>query len=530
MNAVSPTAPALNLLETPWLPVRMQDGRVMEVGLLELFERASEIEGLAETSPPNLVALYRLLLAITHRALTRSLGIWTDRDRARWYREGLPTAALLDYLIHWRERFWLFHAEHPFMQVAALAEAEETRDRLKPWTQIALESASGNTPVVFDHAVDTDPKRTSSTTALRCMLGFLQFTPGGLVKVFRSADKAGPLANTAAVVPMGATLTQTITLGLHPATGDSDDLPAWERVPPDVAGLRAEPILAHGTCDRYTRLSRAVMLIPEVPDAPESIRWVRFSAGMGLADDPNAPDPMASYRAGSTGLVRVSFYEGRAVWRDLGALLPDSTGAHAQPAAILSWASNLHDARGEWGANVPVLVAGLCSDQAKLLRWRSERYALPASALRSEDVAAAVRTELKRADDLYYLLRGAAGEMLAKTMPDPSSKDTRSRARSMLDAGPFPSAYFSRAEYGLPGVLHSVAAGDLDSAHVQWSAALLRASQSAWDAARSMLGQSAAALRAEASAHDKFQSAIKDVRMAAAATARADRETQEAST
>jgi len=26
-----------------------------------------------------------------------------------------------DYLAHWRDRFWLFHPVHPFMQVAALA-------------------------------------------------------------------------------------------------------------------------------------------------------------------------------------------------------------------------------------------------------------------------------------------------------------------------------------------------------------------------------------------------------------------------
>lgn len=517
MNPAAPIEPTFNLLDTPWLPVRMLDGQVIEVGLLDLFAQASQIEGLAETSPPNLVALYRLLLAITHRALTRSLCTWTDRDRARWYREGLPTDALIDYLNHWRERFWLFHAEHPFMQVAALAEAEATRDKLKPWTQIALASANGNAPVIFDHAVDTEPKEVRATAALRSLIGFLQFTPGGLVQVFRSADKAGPLANTAAVIPVASLLTQTLALGLHPATNLVDDLPPWERGPAATAQLCADPTLAHGICDRYTRLSRAVLLVRHTTDESGAIRWIRFGAGLALAEDPNAPDPMASYRAGGNGLVRVTFYEGRAIWRDLGALLPDSTGAQAQPAAIVNWASNLHDARGEWDTVVPVLVAGLCSDKAKLLRWRSERYALPRSALTNADVAATLRADLRYADELYYLLRGIASEMLAKAMPDSSSKDTRSRARSMLDAGPFPPAYFSEAEHNLPAMLDSVARNDLDAAHGQWAAALLRASQSAWDAARGMLGQSATALRAEATSYGKFQFAIKDVRMAAAA-------------
>jgi CRISPR system Cascade subunit CasA len=140
-----------NLLDEQWIPVRMVDGQLRDVGLLKLFEQAKEINALAETSPPSIIALYRVLLAITHRALTSSQGTWRDRDRANWYREGLPQQALLDYLEHWRDRFWLFHPEQPFMQVAALATAEETQDK-KPWTQISLASACGNAPVVFDHS------------------------------------------------------------------------------------------------------------------------------------------------------------------------------------------------------------------------------------------------------------------------------------------------------------------------------------------------------------------------------------------
>src|SRR5690606_17063892 len=195
-----------NLLDEPWLAVRLHDGRVRELGLLELFERAGEISALAETSPPSLIAQYRLLLAITHRAITQAQARWADTERLHWYQEGLPLAAIRAYLERWRERFWLFHPQHPFMQVAALAEAEETRDKLKPWTQISLASANGNAPVVFDHSCDLAPRSIGAAEALRTLLGFLQFTPGGLVKTLRDSDKAGALANTAAVMPLGDTL------------------------------------------------------------------------------------------------------------------------------------------------------------------------------------------------------------------------------------------------------------------------------------------------------------------------------------
>ena len=139
-----------NLLDESWLPVRYADGQVKEVGLLTLFADADLISALAETAPPSLIALYRLLLAITHRAFTRQFGNWTAKDMAGYYRGGLPVDVMHEYLEHWRERFYVFHPEWPFMQVAALATAEETRAKSKSWTQIALASSNGNAPVLFE--------------------------------------------------------------------------------------------------------------------------------------------------------------------------------------------------------------------------------------------------------------------------------------------------------------------------------------------------------------------------------------------
>ncbi|MFO7073778.1 type I-E CRISPR-associated protein Cse1/CasA, partial [Pseudomonas aeruginosa] len=74
------------------------------------------------------------------------------------------------------------------------------------------------------------PSAVSADRALCALLGFLQFTPGGLVKTVRDSDKAGALANTAAVVPLADSLAKTLCLALHPASGEAAfDLPAWER-------------------------------------------------------------------------------------------------------------------------------------------------------------------------------------------------------------------------------------------------------------------------------------------------------------
>ncbi|WPC04512.1 type I-E CRISPR-associated protein Cse1/CasA [Pseudomonas benzenivorans] len=514
---------SFNLLDEPWLPVRLQNGVVCDLGLLELFERAGEISALAETAPPSLIAQYRLLLAIVHRALSSAQGRWTDAERARWHRGGLPPGVVRDYLEQWRERFWLFHPEQPFMQVAALAEAEEARDKYKPWTQISLASANGNAPVVFDHSCDLTPRSISPADALRTLLGFLQFTPGGLVKTLRDSDKAGALANTAAVMPLGASLAQSLCLALHPPTQSGhQDLPCWELAPPTVAQLRAEPRLAAGPNDRYSRQTRAVLLLP---DAHGRVQWLRFAAGIALGEDVQAPDPMASYRAGSNGLVRLSFTEGRAFWRDLPALLPDAEGLACQPAAVLGWAANLQFLLGD--SQQPLLVAGLASDQAKLLRWRSERIGLPAALLTSPECANELRAYVRRAEELFGAVRKLAAQMLAETLPDPGSKDSYARARNLFDSGPAAALYFASAERTLGQVMVLLGSGDLDDleqAETQWRQALLAAAQAAWQAVREGLGRSPGALRAEAKLYPRLLALLSPLRSPENTLSTADKE------
>lgn len=514
---------AFNLLEALWMQVRLADGRTQALGLLEVFRRSNEITALAETAPPSLVAQYRLLLVILHRALSRAQPQgWKEKDRARWYRQGLPVDAVCDYLEHWRERFWLFHPHNPFMQVAALAAAEETRDKYKPWTQIALASANGNTPVVFDHACDSAPSATDPALALNALLGFLQFTPGGLVKVLRDSDKAGALANTAAVLPMGDTLARTLLLCLHPWRAE-EDLPAWERAAPTLPELRGAPVLATGPNDRYTRQSRAVLLQRE---ADGRVCRLRFAAGLALEEDSNAPDPMASFRAGSNGnLVRVSFIEGRALWRDLPALAPNPKRT-SLPAAVLSRAAALHDALDSDSVYQPLLVAGLASDQAKLLRWRSERIILPLALLEDAGRAMYLRELVAKAETLFSDIRVLATYMLAESMSDYEDTRKRSyrkneggqsitwnpealnRARSLLEAGPFASSYFASAERLLPEVLQQLGNGQFESATRVWNQALRSSAATAWHTVVQGMGWSAIALRADARYLPRFHALL----------------------
>lgn len=496
---------AFNVLDEPWLPVRMTTGEVREVGLLEVFRKVDQVAGLADTAPPSLIAEYRLLLAILHRAMTRAFGTWKDRDRADWLRNGLPIDSIERYLEDLRERFWLFHPEDPFMQVARLEILEATCDKTKPWSQISLASASGNIALLFDHTCEETLLPTSPADALRCLLGFLQCTPGGLVKVIRSADKAGPLANTAAVIPIGNNLRETLCLALHPATlDDHQDLPAWEQPPLALGDLEAEGLPATGPNDRYTRLSRAVLLLPGMDGL---VRELRFAAGKALLEDEHSGDPMASFRSGSNGFVRLTFTEGRAFWRDLPALLPDATGQVSKPAPVLSWAASI--ASEAPSLRQMITAAGLASDKAKLLRWRLESLSLPAIFLEDPDNAQDLRDGLQQLEELHGRLRTLAVRRVGLGLPDPGSKDTRARARALLDASGFTAVFFAEAERKLHDFISLLANGEIDTAWDSWRNAQRLAVDKAWRMVDQVSGQSPKALQAEAKCHGSYLGLLK---------------------
>ncbi|NCC92556.1 MAG: type I-E CRISPR-associated protein Cse1/CasA [Opitutae bacterium] len=502
--------PAFNLLNEPWIPARRQDGAVLDISLAEALIHAGDYTALAETSPPNLIALYRVLLAVLHRALTTHHGPWKDTDRARWFKQGLPREPLRAYLEQWRDRFWLFHPEAPFMQMALLDTAQETRDKQKPWSQISLESANGSAPVVFDHSLDTRPRAIPCAQALRMLLGCYQFTPGGTVKVFRYRDEVGPLANTAAILPLGINLEKTLLLALHPFNARTEDLPAWEQQPPTQSLLTNKATLAAGYNDRYTRQTRAALLLMESDSG--LVKYIRFGEGLTLAVDPNAPDPMAAHRVNKDGkATRITYSEGRAIWRDLPSLLPDGSRSSDIPPAVLEWATNLHDALGEYDAEVPLLSAGVASEVAKykVLRWRMDRIVLPPAVLTGTGAAAELRTQIRRSEKTYDCLRDFCVDMAALILPDPKHKDTKAKARKMINKGPAAAVFFTSVERALPRLMRHIAATDFEAAAEDWNAALTVAAKNSWEAVRRALGDAPAAVRAEAKTWPRFQGWLK---------------------
>lgn len=499
-----------NLLDEPWIPVRMLDGRQQTLSLLRVLDEAQQIRALAESEPPSLIALYRLLLAITHRALSQRPGGWDHQDRCAWYRDGLPLEELRLYLERWRERFWLFHPVHPFMQVVALASVVDIRRNRKPWTQISLGNATGDDPTIFDHVFDGKPTSIPPEIAIRHLLGFLQFTTGKLIKVIRISDKAGPLADSAACMPVGNTLNETLCLALHPyVQAEDEDLPPWEKAAIPIAALRADSSCTISVNDSYTRLTRAVLLLPEEDG---KIQWVYFAAGLALDRENSVQDAMINYRIANDRMLRLSFREGRAFWRDFSALMPDAGGATSLPAPVLEWALILKELLGDSNTHLTVLVAGMASNQAKLLRWRMEQVVLPLPLLRDVHLANRLRDEMLRAQEVFKKLRYLMVRTMAESKSNLTHKDTLVEARNVLDKGPVPAIFFSAIESFFPQLLKLIAASHDEDAYVQWSEILRKAIWKTWERLYRDLGRSPEALRAEARANPHVRALMRSLR------------------
>ena len=128
----------MNLIGEPWIPVVFQDGKHRLVGLHEAYEQATEIRGLA-VSPPQRVALMRLLLCITHASLDGP----EDEEDWRACRESIVPKSL-EYLNQRKKKFELF-GRTPFLQVASLATTRNANlDKLDQ------RLAAPNNPTLFD--------------------------------------------------------------------------------------------------------------------------------------------------------------------------------------------------------------------------------------------------------------------------------------------------------------------------------------------------------------------------------------------
>lgn len=460
-----------NLIDAPWIPVRLADGRDVELGLRETLRRAREIAAIEDASPLVVAALHRLLLAVLYRALQGP----TSRDAARaLFRDGLPQEKVDAYLDQWHGRFWLFDPHHPFAQIP-----DFEPKNWRAWTVLAAEHNADNAKVLFDHVDVKAAGSIDPAAAARWLLATQTFSVSA-GKSELSHTGTAPSATAAIALPLGRDLHDSLLFALVPQGRDIavDDLPLWEREPESVTHL-AEGIerSVAGYADRYTWRSRAARLRATLKRQVDALA---FASGVGYvaADD---IDPMQGYRIEEKrGRLPMQFRE-RGFWRDFDSLLPDSGDLAPR---VIEHALFLSRHQPERFPS-SVMVLGQANNKAKIEFWRMERFALPRALIGTGAIRVHVRSLLDAAETrqraLWASCASYARDLLSRGERTPVPDDIRAFVRQTHAV----EHYWSLLERSFHESLQSYADDEeFDAIRARWLAAVKDALTAAWTTLR----------------------------------------------
>lgn len=499
-----------NLIISRWIPVQViGEGGLRLVGLREAIEQARTFTGIEDASPLQTAALYRLLLAVLHRALQGPQDVY---DVADWWRDGFPQALLDTYFHHHEPRFELF-GEAPFMQVADLP----LEGFSQSWERLGAEVGGGNTTLLFNTARRTGhvPFAQDAGTAARRLLEHQSFALGGLTRKFTASASGAPSATAALILARGQNLHETLCLNLVPYTqGLDQDLPPWELPPATTESMKAfypnggkekrsQPLW--GPVQGYVWPGRSIRLVQE-PDG--RVSQVAYAEGVPPKLVEGWQDPMTALRRLKDGtFYPMKLSAERLFWRDFSAVVPDlaretvvneekgeASVREGRAPLVLGHALALYRELGLENQPIPMQVFGQVNDQAKIELWRTERYDLPTSAQDPhlfQHVTTALNEAQETRDVLSSALRGLAGRLLSAGGRDAHKDDVTRLARSLGGE----QAYWATLEDAFRIFLRHLS-GDVDAALNTWRADLARVAANAWTLASRSAGKDGRALRA----------------------------------
>jgi CRISPR system Cascade subunit CasA len=309
----------------------MLAGRPVLLSLSQALARAHEIDGLAIGDPLQHVAVLRqLLLPVVLHAfgVPRNEQEWA----ARWDLGRFDPSVVTEYFANRAGRFDLFDPQRPFAQVAGL---RTEQGATKPVSLLLPAIATGNNVPLFSSRIDNDPPHLSPAEALGALLAAHCWETAAIKSGAvgdpqakngkTTGNPTGPLGQLGIVVPIGATLAETLTLntpivrqGLRP-----DDRPQWDT---DEATAQWRTREAAGLLDLLTWQSRRIRLIPEQTPNGFIVRTVVVAAGDRLGHIPDF-EPHTAWRSDRKPTAKsgprkpIRHQPGRAPWRGLASLL-----------------------------------------------------------------------------------------------------------------------------------------------------------------------------------------------------------------
>lgn len=241
---------SFNLITEKWIPVVNKNLTINEISLVELFENWQSYREITGENPPTILAIYRFLLAIIHRAYMGPINI--DHWQEIQEEDGKE---VIKYLQNKVDCFDLFHPDQPFMQDPELSQIKEpvpiyvysafqfadkstVFSHLHLWSGYTLSFAEASRVLVRVHTLDVSGTR-----------AFYPNTEGS-----RSAAEPSTI-NSVNTIIMGGNLKETLLFNLiqydpkrnkpKPFTGE--DIPFWE------IGYSGKPRIKEDNANGYLR-------------------------------------------------------------------------------------------------------------------------------------------------------------------------------------------------------------------------------------------------------------------------------------
>lgn len=343
-----------NLLYEPWLVVITNQGEEKEVSLLEAFEHAHEYRSLAGELPTQDFAILRLLLAVLYATFTRADTAGNsdavdspDKALMRWKQlwdaKAFPLEVIKARLIPFEERFYLFHPERPFYQVATMNQGTE----YSAAKLIGDLSESGNKPRLFPLRSGNEKDYLDNAEAARWLLYLNAFDDTSAKPSVRGANLpsvgAGWLGKLGLVAIEGTNLFETLMLNfvlldnkgsvfkLSRATWELDNVRQMER---------EEILLPVDPLHLLTLQSRRILLRREGGFVTSYLLL-----GGDFFNKENAfIEQMTTWRKDSS--AKTDTYnpkrhrEARQVWREFSSLIAETSETQQRPGVVL-WLTTL---------------------------------------------------------------------------------------------------------------------------------------------------------------------------------------------
>ena len=340
-----------NLLDEKWIRVMDTEGGVSSVSLPEAFSKAHEIRSISGDSPPQDLAVLRLMLAVMYASYPHG-DITSENEAADvWHSlwdKGRFDGTVTDYLSKWKDRFFLFDPERPFYQAPIDKGTEYTAAKLD-----GNLSESNNKGKLFLPVGLKNKEHMSYAEAARWLLYLNGFDDtsakptvrGGAEKLPSSG--AGWMGKLGLVYAEGSTLFETLMLNFVLSSEGRPfprGRPIWELDRPRC-GERIEISLPESPEEMLTLQSRRTLLSRD----GEGVTGFLLMGG-DIVDKENAfTEQMTVWKLDSTTMqwVPKRHDPSKAMWRDYASLLVSSKSntedAKYREPGIVMWLSVLSD-------------------------------------------------------------------------------------------------------------------------------------------------------------------------------------------